>query len=537
MRLPPKPAHIQEHLLHRILEHKNLSQVLRSSALISALTLVSRILGFVRDLVLARVFGADWQTDVFFVAFKIPNFLRRLFGEGAFNQAFVPALSNFDPNAGREPLKSFIDRIAGTLAVMLFAITATGVIAAPLLIWLFAPGFAWNGNHYDLSVEMLRITFPYLFFVVLTAFAGSILNTCGQFALPALTPVVLNLCLIAGAICFAPCFDQPVLALAWAVFVAGTLQLLIQFPALRALGLFPRPRPVFSDPEVRRTLASLAPATFGVSVTQINLLLDTLIATFLVSGSVSWLYYSDRLVEFPTALFGLALATAILPTLSKNHLLKDTAAFSDALDFALKWVVLIGLPATLGLVFLAEGILASLFQYNEFSQRDLIMTTKSMSGYSIGLLPFMLIKVLVPGFSSRHDFSTPLRYGLYSVGVNLILSIGLALVFAHAGLAFATSLAAVFNASLLLRRLLIDRIYQPRSGWLVFALRILAANVSLCVLLVYANSVTDWPNWGAGQRFFNLALWILLGCGVYFATLFLCGLRRSDLTMRHSINH
>ena len=307
-------------------------------------------MGFIRDMLLARLFGADAATDVFFVAFKIPNFLRRLFAEGAFSQAFVPVLAEYKEQHGKQALKQFVDRTGGTLALVLIVLTVIGVAAAPIIILVFAPGFLWEkSGQYELAVDLLRLTFPYLFFISSVAFAGGILNTFGKFVVPAFTPVFLNLCLIAAAIWLAPLMNEPVMALAWGVFAAGIVQLLFQFPALMRLGLLPRLRFGFKDPGVKKIMSLMVPALFGASVTQINLLLDTLIASFLAAGSISWLYYSDRLVEFPLGVFGIALATVILPRLSKNYAANDEASFSDALDWGLRWVMIIGIPASVGL--------------------------------------------------------------------------------------------------------------------------------------------------------------------------------------------
>ncbi|MEO1898761.1 MAG: murein biosynthesis integral membrane protein MurJ, partial [Methylococcales bacterium] len=338
-------------------------QLFKSTAIVSSMTMISRVLGFIRDMLFARVFGIDSATDAFFVAFKIPNFMRRLFAEGAFSQAFVPILSDYKEQGSQQALKLFIDRTAGTLALILLLVTIVGVIAAPLLITLFAPGFIHEQKQFDLTVQMLRITFPYLFFISLVAFAGGILNSHGKFAIPAFTPVFLNLCMIAAAIWLSPLMPEPIVALAWGVFAAGIVQLLFQVPALHRLGLLPSFQLGFKDPGVKRILKMMLPALFGVSVTQINLLLDTLIASFLVAGSVSWLYYSDRLVEFPLGIFGIALATVILPNLSKNHAANDPVEFSKSMDWALRLVLLIGLPASVGLLILAEPMLSTLFQY------------------------------------------------------------------------------------------------------------------------------------------------------------------------------
>ncbi len=424
----------------------------------------------------ARIFGINSGTDAFFVAFKIPNFLRRLFAEGAFSQAFVPVLSDYKEQGSKQALKFFIDRTAGTLALILLLVSIIGVIAAPILIALFAPGFINEGKQYELAVYMLRITFPYLFFISLVAFAGGILNSHGKFAIPAFTPVFLNICMIAAAIWLSPMMDDPIIALAWGVFAAGIVQLLFQFPALYRLELLPNLKLGFKDPGVKRILKLMLPAIFGVSVTQINLLLDTLIASFLAAGSVSWLYYSDRLVEFTLGIFGIALATVILPSLSKNHAADNQLEFSKSLDCALRLVLLIGLPASVGLFLLAKPMLSTLFQYEEFSSSDVLLAGQSLMAYSVGLLGFILVKILVPGFTSRKDMKTPVRFGVYAMFANMGLNIALVFPLAHAGLALATSLGAFFNASLLLSKLLKDNIYKPGKSWANFMIKVIFAN-------------------------------------------------------------
>lgn len=491
--------------------------------------MISRILGFIRDMLFARIFGIDAGTDAFFVAFKIPNFLRRLFAEGAFSQAFVPVLSDYKEQGSKQALKLFVDRTAGTLALILLLVTIVGVIAAPILITLFAPGFIGEGKQYDLAVQMLRITFPYLFFISSVAFAGGILNSHGKFAIPAFTPVFLNLCMIAAAIWLSPRMDDPIVALAWGVFAAGIVQLLFQFPALYQLGLLPKLKFGFKDPGVKRILKLMLPAIFGVSVTQINLLLDTLIASFLAAGSVSWLYYSDRLVEFPLGIFGIALATVILPSLSKNHAADDPVEFSKSLDWALRLVLLIGLPASAGLLILAEPMLSTLFQYEEFGVNDVQLAGKSLMAYSIGLLGFILVKVLVPGFTSRKDMKTPVRFGIYAMVANMGMNIALVFPLAHAGLALATSLGAFFNASLLLSKLLKDKIYKPGKNWANFIVKIIFANEIMALFLYVCVDGDQWFDWSAFDKAFNLALWIALGGLVYAVSLLFIGIRPSNL--------
>jgi len=506
-------------------------QFFKSTAIVSSMTLISRILGFVRDMLIARIFGVDVATDAFFVAFKIPNFLRRLFAEGAFAHAFVPVLADYKEQGSKAALKQFVDRTAGTLALILMLITLIGIVAAPLLILLLAPGFAWQGTQHDLAVLMLQITFPYLLFIGLVAFAGGILNAHDKFAIPALTPVFLNICMIAAAIWLAPLMDEPVMALAWGVFTAGIVQLLFQLPFLMRLGLMPRCRLGFNDPGVKKIIGLMLPAIFSVSVTQINLLLDTLIASFLTIGSVSWLYYSDRLVEFPLGILGLALGTVILPGLAKNHAAEDLAAFSNSLDWGLRLGFLVGMPATIGLLLLAEPMLSTLFQYNEFSVRDVHYAGMSLRAYSIGLLGYILTKVLVPGFTSRQDMKTPVRYGFYAMIVSLILNVVLVFPLAHAGLALATSLGAFFNAVLLLKKLLQENVYQPASGWRLFFIRVFLASAAMSATLYYLVDASWWNQWSSGERVINLLKWIVIGIVIYIATLVLSGLRFRHLSV------
>jgi putative peptidoglycan lipid II flippase len=503
-------------------------QLLKSTAVVSSMTMISRILGFIRDMLFARIFGVDAGTDAFFVAFKIPNFLRRLFAEGAFAQAFVPVLSDYKEQGSKQALKLFIDKTAGTLALVLALVSLIGVIAAPIIITLFAPGFSNEGKQYDLAVQMLRITFPYLFFISSVAFAGGILNSHGKFAVPAFTPVFLNICMISAAIWLSPLMDEPVIALAWGVFAAGIVQLLFQFPALYRLGLLPKLKLGFKDSGVKRILTLMLPAIFGVSVTQINLLLDTIIASLLAAGSVSWLYFSDRLVEFPLGLFGIALATVILPSLSKNHAANDPVQFSKSLNWALQLVLLIGLPASIGLLMLAEPMLSTLFLSDKFTTYDVHLAGESLMAYSMGLLGFILVKVLVPGFSSRKDTKTPVRFGIYAMITNMGLNIILAFPFAHTGLALATSLSAFFNASLLLGKLIKDKIFTPGKNWANFSVKIIFANEVMALFLYIGVDTNQWFEWSEFDRAFNLALWIFLAGLVYLFALLLIGIRPNN---------
>lgn len=500
-------------------------QLFKATATVSSMTMMSRIFGFIRDILLARLFGIDATTDAFFVAFKIPNFLRRLFAEGAFSQAFIPVLADYKAHETPQNLRLFIDKTAGTLVVILLLITIIGVISAPILIVVFAPGFLHEGNQYDLAVHMLRITFPYLFFISLVAFAGSLLNSHGKFAIPAFTPVLLNVCMIVVAIWLAPLMDNPIVALAWGVFIAGVAQLLLQLPVLKRLGLLPRLKFGFKDPGVVRILKLITPAIFGVSITQINLLLDTLLASFLVTGSVSWLYYSDRLVGFPLGIFGIALSTVILPHLSNQHAVNNSPLFSQSLNWALRLVLLIGLPATLGLLMLAEPMLSTLFQYDAFGREDVQQAGQSLMAYALGLLGFILVKVLVTGFTSRQDMKTPVRFGIYAVLMTMSLNIALVFPFAHAGLALATSLGAFFNASLLLTKLIRDKIYKPSNNWANFIVKIIFAGEMMTLFLYIGIDNQQWFMWGALDKAIHLAIWITTAGLVYAVSLLLVGIR------------
>lgn len=497
----------------------------RSLAKVGSNTLLSRILGFVRDLVVAHTFGANAGTDAFFVAFKIPNFLRRLFAEGAFAVAFVPVLTEYKERRHFDELKLFVDHVAGTLGAVLLAVTLAGVLGAPLLAMLFAPGFIGSEGKLDLAVDMLRLTFPYLLFISLTAFAGGILNAHGRFGIPAFTPVLLNVSLICAAIWLAPLLERPIMGLAWGVLLAGILQLLFQFPFLRQIHLLPRFVFAPRDAGVRRIGRLMLPALFGVSVTQLNLLLDTLIASFLVSGSISWLYYSDRLMEFPLGILGVGLATVILPNLSKKHATESPEGFSRVIDWALRWGLLLGLPSAVGLFVLAGPMIATLFQSQLFDAADVAMSRQSLMAYSLGLLSFILIKVLAPGFYSRQDTRTPVRIAVIAMFANMVLNIILVFPLAHAGLALATSLSATLNAFLLFRGLRRDGVYRPEPGWPLLLLRALAASTVMGGLLYWGvGDLGSWLGMATADKVWRLLTWVLAGIGSYFAVLVLLGI-------------
>lgn len=506
---------------------------MKSTATVGGMTFVSRILGLVRDVVFARFIGAGLGADAFFVAFKIPNFLRRLFAEGAFSQAFVPVLSEYQSQKSHEEVQMLVNSVSGVLARTLFFVTLAGVLAAPIVVMVTAPGFIEHEEKFELTAQMLRITFPYLLFISLTALAGGILNTYGNFAVPAFTPVFLNICLIVAAVFVAPYIDQPVLALAWGVFIAGIVQLIFQLPYLGRIGLLPRLRFNRDHEGVQRIRKLMMPALFGTSVVQINLLFDTLIASFLVTGSVSWLYFSDRLVEFPLGVFGIALATVILPSLSRKHAQSSSEEFSRTLDWALRMVVLIGLPASVGLFLLASPMLTTLFLYGEFGIHDMQMATYSLCAYSTGLLGFILVKVLAPGFYARQDTRTPVRVGIVAMLANMILNVLFVVPMVlgdikapHAGLALATAVSSFLNAFLLFRILKQQRIYRALPGWGVWLTRILAACTMMGLALHFGvEDIGSWLGWNWFERVWHLALWVIIGIVVYIVVLLLLGLR------------
>ncbi|GGY03635.1 putative lipid II flippase MurJ [Litchfieldella qijiaojingensis] len=499
---------------------------MRSGMIVSAMTMLSRVMGLARDVVIAALLGAGNGADAFFVAFKIPNFMRRLFAEGAFNQAFVPVLSEYVTHRSRAEVRELLDAVAGSLTVVLALLSALAMLAAPWLIWLFAPGFGRDPAKLAMTADMLRLTFPYLMLISLTAFSGSVLNTWSRFAVPAFTPVLLNVSLIGVAVLLTPLMDEPAMALAWGVLIAGVAQLAFQVPFLARLGVLPRPWPSFAHPGVRRILLLMAPALFGVSVSQINLLLDTVLASLLTPGSVSWLYYSDRLVELPLGVFGIAIGTVILPALSKRHAERSSEHFAKMLDWALRAVLLLGLPAALALAVLAEPLLISLFHYGAMTDRDIAMAAMSLRAYALGLVAFMLIKVLAPGFFARQDTKTPVKVGIIAMVANMVLNLILIWPLAHAGLALATALAAFLNAGLLGRLLYKEGVLSFQPGWGRFACQLGSGCLVLGVGLAWlAPDWQQWLGWGLGTRVLHLAGLVVGGVAAYFAWLALVGIR------------
>jgi putative peptidoglycan lipid II flippase len=514
---------------------------LRSTTVVGGYTLLSRVTGLVRDMVYSRMFGAGVLMDAFLVAFKIPNFMRRLFAEGAFSQAFVPVVSEYKVRNTHDEVRELVDGAAGTLASFLALVTVVGIVVAPLLVLLFAPGFRADGAKFDLTVEMLRWTFPYLLFISLTALAGGVLNSYGRFAVPAFTSTLLNVTMIVFAAWIAPRFDRPGIALAIGVFVAGVLQLAFQVPFMLRLKLLRRPRWRWDHGGVRKIGRLMLPAIFGSSVSQVALLLDTLIASFLATGSIAWLYYADRLMEFPLGVFSIALATVILPGLAAHHAAESPARFTATLDWALRLTILVVLPATAALIVLAGPLTVAIFHYGRFDEHDVRMSALALMAYSSGLLGFSLVKVLAPGYFARQDTRTPVRIGIQALGVNIGLNLAIVLPLAllhdrpglHALLALNNGIGAWYNSSMLYRGLRRQGVLTHGPGWRRLLLQVAAATVLMCAFLWWlAGSTARWIDMGTWQRVQWMTLLVAGGAAIYFGTLWLLGLRPAELKVQ-----
>jgi len=496
---------------------------------------VSRVTGLIRDIAFAQVLGSGAIADAFFVAFRIPNFLRRVFGEGAFSVAFVPVYSEYESRYPPQQARAFLNLMAGRLGLILVALTAAGVLGAPVLVSVLAPGFSADPAKYEATVSALRLTFPYLFFISLVAMAGGILNTRERFAAHAATPILLNLCLIATVWLVVPRTTNIAIALGGGVLIAGIVQLAFQFPFLWQVRRVPRPRlrattqdERVGDAGVRQVFRLMLPAVFGVSIAQINLLVNTVLASFLVTGSVSWLYYSDRLMEFPLGVFGIALATVILPTLSRQVASSEQTAYSRTLDWALRLVFLVSLPATAALAILSFPLMVTLFQYGQFSETDASMASKSLIAFALGLTGFVLVKVLAPGFYARKDTRTPAIIGAIAMMVNALVAVSLVFVFTlgHVGLALATSLAGIVNAVLLYIRLVSKTGFRPGDGWPAFLARVSLATLIMSALLAFGVAGDlAWLSHSVPKRILLLGFWVVAGGGVYLGSLYLLGLK------------
>ena len=502
------------------------------------MTFLSRITGFVRDTLIAVMFGAGALTDAFFVAFRIPNLLRRLFAEGAFSQAFVPVLGEYRTREGEEATRTLAGKVLSVLALFLFAITVVGIIAAPAVVWLTASGFEADPDKFALTVQMLRICFPYIFFISLVSFASGVLNTWGRFKSPAFTPVLLNLSFIACAVWLAPHLEKPVVALAWGVFLGGVAQLLFQWPFLVRIRMLPRPRWDPHDPGVQRILKLMAPAALGVSVAQISLLINTQIASHLGDGPVSWIYYADRLMEFPSAMLGVALGTVLLPSLVRHHAAQDAVAYSRLLDWGLRVTLLLALPAAIALMLLATPIISTLFWHGDkFTQYSVYMTRNALVAYAVGLAGIILVKILAPGFYAKQNIRTPVKVAIYTLIVTQALNAVFVPLFRHAGLALSISVGATFNAGwlyLLMRR---SGAYKPEPGWAAFLIKLAIALYMMGGALWYAmGRESSWFEIDAKMRAVKLALVIVAGIAAYFGSLAAMGFRPRDFS-RHEPRH
>jgi putative peptidoglycan lipid II flippase len=509
--------------------------LLRALATVSGMTLISRIMGFVRDTVIAGMFGAGVQTDAFFVAFRLPNLLRRLFAEGAFSQAFVPILGEYKNRRGEAETRLLVNHVASVLGLTLAAVTVLGIALAPMIVYVTAPGFDADPLKFDLTVVMLRITFPYILFISLVALAAGVLNTWNRFAIPALTPVLLNLAIVAAALLLAPHFAQPVIALAWGVTAGGVLQLALQLPFLRQIGMLPSFAPSFGDPGVRRVLRQMGPAVIGVSVGQISLLLNTVIASYLKTGSVSWLYYADRLMEFPSGILGVALGTILIPSLSRHHANDAHDDFSQLLDWGLRLTLLLALPASVALAILAVPLIATLFQYHAFKPEDVLMTRDALVAYSLGLTGLILVKVLAPGYYARQNMRTPVKIAVVTLVATQLMNLLFVrfLHLDHAGLALSIGLGACFNAWFLFVGLRRRKIYMALPGWPMFTLKLLCALAAMALALWFAaGDAGSWLNVSWTLRVPRLAMVVAAGSAVYFASLWLLGFRLRDFNKR-----
>ncbi|MES2546999.1 MAG: murein biosynthesis integral membrane protein MurJ [Pseudomonadota bacterium] len=509
--------------------------LLKALAKVGSMTFVSRILGFVRDTLIARVFGAGMITDAFIVAFKIPNLLRRISAEGAFSQAFVPILAEYKSQRSFEETHSLVNRVATWLGIILVGVTLLGMLAAPWIVALIAPGFKAEPDKMQLTIELLRITFPYIFFISLVSMAGGVLNTYNKFGIPAFTPVWLNVSMIAAVLFFADHFAEPIKVLAWAVFVGGFLQLMFQIPFLKQIGLLPKFEMKRDDEGVWRILKLMGPAVLGVSVAQISLIINTIFASFLNTGSVSWLYYADRLMEFPTGVLGVALGTILLPSLSKAYAGSDDSEYSQLLDWGLRLTFILAAPAAVALAVLATPLVATLFHYGKFTAIDVAMTQQALIAYSIGLLGLILVKILAPGFYARQNIKTPVKIAVFTLVatqlMNLIFIFGLHL--NHAALALAIGLGACINATLLFYHLRKAHIYQPQAGWLVFLGKLMTAlGVMTIVLYVAMGDAGAWLHFSLIKRLIYISGLVVLGGLSYFATLLLLGFRPKDYMRR-----
>lgn len=497
------------------------------------MTMFSRILGFIRDAIIARFFGAGAATDAFFVAFRLPNLLRRIFAEGAFSQAFVPILAEYKNQQGDEATRTFIAYVSGLLTLILAIVTLAGILAAPWIIYITAPGFTDTPDKFDLTVRLLRITFPYILLISLASLAGAILNTWNRFSVPAFAPTLLNISMIISVLLLAPYCEPPIIALGWGVFAGGILQLLYQLPYLQKIGMLVLPRISFRNSGVWRVLKLMGPAIIGVSVSQISLIINTIFASFLQSGSVSWMYYADRLMELPTGVLGVALGTILLPSLAKSFSTGDHKEYQRLMDWGLRLCFLLALPCAIALAILAEPLTVSLFQYGNFTAYDAVITQRALIAYCVGLMGLIVVKVLAPGFYSRQDIKTPVKIAIITLILTQLMNLAFIGSLKHAGLALSISLAACFNALMLYWQLRRQAIFSLLAGWGKFLLKLIAALiVMVAVLLLLLNFMPPWEQGNMLVRITRLLLVVFAGAMSYFAALFIFGFRLRDFSQR-----
>ena len=509
--------------------------LLRSVTTVSAMTLVSRITGLLRESLKATAFGAGLQMDAFEAAFRLPNILRRLFAEGAFSQAFVPILAEYRRQRGADATRDLVGRVATLLAVVLLALSVLGVLAAPWLVYALASGFTRTPGKVELTARMIEIVFPYILFISLVSLAGGVLNVYRRFAIPAFTPVLLNLSIIGAALFLAPYFDPPITALAWGVAIGGVAQLALQIAPLARIGMLPRPRFDWRDEGVRRVLAAMGPAVLGVSAAQISALINTQLAAALGDGRISWITYADRLMEFPSALLGVAVGTVLLPSLAKSHADRDPERYDALLDWGLRLSFLLALPAAVALWVLAIPLIATLYQYGRFGVDDVVQTRLALLGYCIGLPGFILVKILAPGFYARQKMRTPVKIAFVTVLVSQTLAVLLMFPLGHAGLTLAISLGACLNATLLFRSLRKHGVYRPHAGWLLFVSKLLVALFVLAAVLLWLGGPASfWLSASLWAKAARLAWVCAAGAAAYFATLWLLGFRLADFN-RHDV--
>jgi len=512
-------------------------KLIRSGLLVSGATLASRVLGLVRDIVIAHLLGAGLAADVFFFANRIPNYLRRLFADGAFNQAFVPVMTEYKAKGGEAAVRELLAVTAGTLGVIISVVTVLGVLGSTVLSALFGWGWFMDWLHggtagakFELASLLLKITFPYIWFITFTAMSGAVLNTFGRFGVSSFTPVFLNVALIAAAIWVAPNMDEPEIGLAIGIFVGGLIQLLYQIPYLYKMGMLVKPRWGWHHPGVVKIRTLMLPALFGVSVSQINLMFNTMLASFLATGAISYLYYSDRLLEFPLGMFAVAISTVILPSLSKRHVDAAPEQFSQTMDWGVRMVLFLGLPAMAGIMVLREPILRVLFMRGEFGEHEVVMAGRSLLASASGLLSLMLARVLAPGFHARQDTRTPVRYGIQSMVANIIFNAILIYPLGYVGLALSTALSGTVNAVALFQGLYKRHIYRPGRSTGVFLLRLSLATLVMGGVLGWFSPPravwVDWSMWRAGLELGKL---LLMGVGSYLLAIRLAGIRLADL--------